>query len=84
MFAHLELSFGKFYQNFFFKVKFNLFKIKPQDKIINIDVNNCIYPFEKQLKELNLSLNIPKVNEMDTIIHLKEPNKKPKLLIWQT
>ncbi|CAF1363974.1 unnamed protein product, partial [Rotaria sordida] len=35
----------------------------------NIDVNNCLYPLEEQLEELNLSLNNPTVNEMNIIIH---------------
>ncbi|CAF1307889.1 unnamed protein product [Rotaria sordida] len=77
MFIHLELSFGKFYQDFIFKVKLNLFKIKTKDKIIDIDVNNYLYPLEEQLKELNLSLNNPTVNEMNIIIHLKESKNRP-------
>ncbi len=52
---HLELSFGKFYQDFIFKVKLNLKKKENKDKIVDIDVNDYIYPFEEQLKELNFN-----------------------------
>ncbi|CAF0917595.1 unnamed protein product [Adineta steineri] len=34
-----------------FLEKLNLFQIKTNDKIIDIDVNNCIYPFGEQLKK---------------------------------
>ncbi|CAF4501406.1 unnamed protein product, partial [Rotaria sp. Silwood2] len=46
-------------------------------KIVDIYVNNYIYPFEEQLKELNLNVNNPTVNEMNIIIYLKEPKNRP-------
>jgi hypothetical protein len=49
-------------------VKLNLFKIK----IIDINVNNCIYPFEESLKELDFSLNNLTTNKMNIIIYLKK------------
>ena len=65
------------YQDFIFKVKLDLEKKRKYKKIVDIDVNNYIYPFEEQLKELDLNVNNPTVNEMNTIIHLKEPKNRP-------
>jgi hypothetical protein len=47
-----------------------------KDKILDIDVNDFIYPLEEQLKELNLNFDNPTVNRVNLIIHLKEPKNR--------
>ncbi|CAM4878664.1 unnamed protein product [Rotaria socialis] len=78
---HLDDHFKNVLLRLHFQSKSKSFKIKIKDKIINIDVNNCIYPFEKPLKELNFNLNNPTVNKMNIINHFKKTRNYPLITL---